>query len=61
MIGKLQTIYWRIMKHKLTGRLNMNTVKHSKGLNLPPWQKKSFPFLINEYALQSFWRFVGTI
>ncbi|MDR7075574.1 hypothetical protein J2Y03_000562 [Neobacillus niacini] len=28
----------------------MNTVKHSKGLNLPPWQKKSLPFLIKEYG-----------
>jgi hypothetical protein len=28
----------------------MNTVKRSKGLNLPPWQKKSLPFLIKEYA-----------
>jgi hypothetical protein len=28
----------------------MNTVKRLKGLNLPPWQKKSLPFLIKEYG-----------
>ena len=28
----------------------MNTVKRLKGLNLPPWQKKSLPSLIKEYS-----------
>ena len=28
----------------------MNTVKRSKGLNLPPWPKKSLPFLIKEFG-----------